>query len=686
MEQEKTTFPKKEEQQEDKKEEKTKTEINYAKDYTFDELPADWKKMINAKHDPKISKWFTEFQFRKIYIYQLNRLFSNPENNLKFSSNTVKIGFIDPDKIISTDAVEVNDYVTQLNQRNTSNVANTQAVFELTDSKALIFQDGTIPHNNQLFVLSIGEPANENNLDNLYILNSYVEPWKNPRLRNTKSILVTKVSNFTTNNGYPIIIRIQKQLDQDTKISGIKIKYPQTMLFGNIKLIGQINGIDAYTKSILEDDYINFPLLSMPTETDPKVRLLQWWFSEQILSWELVKQFITEKSVLDLIKIGGGTETRKEVIKNARATNFVLGTSTLGKNPPWPFPEKDNKLIKDKEAVLLAEIPTGIITFYVNVATVATFGDVEVEIQDAPAIDSLQKVLLNMITYTYNYYRNFDGATYNNGNPENEIAELRQKFEGQKPEDVITNLWKQWELDNPTYTNSEQAQNFKKIVLLLSKNILSKLSINTGLNDDVKILCPYYFELVSQPIHTEPGKIWEFKDCKVILKSEYFNFDIKDDQLNITMKNNDLSQNKLFTLDENQFNWLPIINELESNSIPSLLPKDWKLSDGEFHKYFINLIIKKENIELALNLYGKLKSTLYSKYEILNILSQISTNELSFNTEKPLNSIYEIEISGIYGYGNYNLILITDKNEEIKIDNINLFSSNEKISLIKIEL
>lgn len=95
MEQDKTTFLKKENQEKENQEKENKPEINYAKDHTFNELPADWKKLINAQHDPNINLWFTKFQFRKIYLYQLNRLFSNAENNLKFSSNTVKIGFID---------------------------------------------------------------------------------------------------------------------------------------------------------------------------------------------------------------------------------------------------------------------------------------------------------------------------------------------------------------------------------------------------------------------------------------------------------------------------------------------------------------------------------------------------------------------------------------------------------------
>ncbi|WJG70517.1 hypothetical protein [Spiroplasma ixodetis] len=87
----------------------------------------------------------------------------------------------------------------------------------------------------------------------------------------------------------------------------------------------------------------------MPIETQPKVRILQQWFSEQILPWNLAKQFIgQEKSVLDLIAIGGGTETRKEIINNARVTNAWLGyfLSTLDYHE-WPLPQE--KKLKDKE-------------------------------------------------------------------------------------------------------------------------------------------------------------------------------------------------------------------------------------------------------------------------------------------------------------------------------------------------
>ncbi len=82
---------------------------------------------------------------------------------------------------------------------------------------------------------------------------------------------------------------------------------------------------NVYPKLFVKDK-IAFPLLSMPIETQPKVRILQQWFSEQILPWNLAKQFIgQEKSVLDLIAIGGGTETRKEIINNAKITYAKIG-------------------------------------------------------------------------------------------------------------------------------------------------------------------------------------------------------------------------------------------------------------------------------------------------------------------------------------------------------------------------
>ncbi|WP_425381802.1 hypothetical protein [Spiroplasma endosymbiont of Polydrusus pterygomalis] len=668
-----TKFPQKQKQ----------TKLNQAdveNDYLIDNIPYDFTNMMRATSDLDINRAYDEFKKRTIYIYEIERLFKNNENNsLKFSANTIKIGFIDIEKVLKTTAVETSDFTMQLNQRASTNINDNTIEYSMTDIKNLIFQEIELLNQFKLYAVSINEPLTENNINNLYIINNYSQPYQNPKTRSTKSITIIKIKDFKTRDGYPIIIKLQKPLDKDIKVKGLKIKAPRSMIFGNIKVLGEVDNMQVYPKLFVKDK-IAFPLLSMPIETQPKVRILQQWFSEQILPWNLAKQFIgQEKSVLDLIAIGGGTETRKEIINNARVTYTKLGYKVTKSPQLWPLNEE--KELKDNE---VWHLPWTTADWVLNIATTNKFDDVELEINDKPLVDSLQKVLLDMLTYTYSYNRNFDGAEYNNGNPSNEIAKLRQKFEGQKPDDVITNLFKQWELDYPNYINLPQVQILKQIVIMLSKNIYSTMSINKGLNDDYKLLLPYYFELKSNPIHSTPDKVWEFKDVKVILKSEYFDF---ADINNIKLKNDDISQNELFKLDDNQFNWLSITNELESNNIPSLIPADWTLGNGEYGKYFTRAVINKTKIENALNLYGSNKSQLFSKLEFYKEILQIDNNsEFELQIENPINNLNRIEISGVFGAGHYDLILVTNK-QEINLKNINLFDKyNENTSYINLEI
>ncbi|BDT04630.1 hypothetical protein [Spiroplasma ixodetis] len=659
------------------------TKLNQAEvenDYLIDNIPYDFTNMMRATSDPDINRAYDEFKKRTLYIYEIERLFKNNENNsLKFSANTIKIGFIDIEKVLKTTAVETSDFTMQLNQRASTNINDNTIEYSMTDIKNLIFQEINLLNQFKLYAVSINEPLTENNIDNLYIINNYSQPYQNPKTRSTKSITIIKINDFKTRDGYPIIIKLQKPLNKDTKVIGLKIKAPRSMIFGNIKVLGEVDNMEVYPKLFVKDK-IAFPLLSMPIETQPKVRILQQWFSEQILPWNLAKQFIgQEKSVLDLIKISSGSVTRREVIKNARVTHAWLGyefSNVLGGK--WPL--KSQKELKDKEVWDFV----GESQFYQYVATNNKFDDIEVEIQDAPTVDSLQKVLLDMLTYTYTYNRNFDGISFKQGDENFDITKIRAKFENQKPDDIITNLFKQWELDYPNYISLPQVKIFKKIVIMLSKYIYSTLSINKGLNDDFKLLLPYYFEIKSNPIHSTPDKVWEFKDAKVVLKSEYFDF---SDINNIKLKNNDISQNELFKLDDNQFNWLSITNELESNNIPSLIPADWTLGNGEYGKYFTRTIINKNKIENALNLYGSNKSQLFSKLEFYKEILQIdNNNEFELQIENPINNLNRIEISGIFGAGNYDLILITDK-QEISLTNINLFDKyNDNISYINLEI
>lgn len=117
-------------------------------------------------------------------------------------------------------------------------------------------------------------------------------------------------------------------------------------------------GVYSYPASNIENASL-VPLLSMSIETNPNVRIFQYWFTESFLPWSIAKNYIQGKDILNLI---------------------------------------------DK--------------------------------------DSLKLVLLNYLTYRYNYDRKFQGAKYDEkGNPNNDGAKLKQKFERQKPEDVIDGLF-----------------------------------------------------------------------------------------------------------------------------------------------------------------------------------------------------------------------------------------------------
>ncbi|WP_338976272.1 hypothetical protein [Spiroplasma endosymbiont of Monopis laevigella] len=304
------------------------TKLNQAEvenDYLIDNIPYDFTNMMRATSDPDINRAYDEFKKRTIYIYEIERLFKNNENNsLKFSANTIKIGFIDIDKVLKTTAVETSDFTMQLNQRASTNINDNTIEYSMTDIKNLIFQEINLLNQFKLCAVSINEPLTENNIDNLYIINNYSQPYQNPKTRSTKSITIIKIKDFKTRDGYPIIIKLQKPLDKDTKVTGLKIKAPRSMIFGNIKVLGEVDNMEVYPKLFVKNK-IAFPLLSMPIETQPKVRILQQWFSEQILPWNLAKQFIgQEKSVLDLIKISSGSVTRREVINNARINSCLI--------------------------------------------------------------------------------------------------------------------------------------------------------------------------------------------------------------------------------------------------------------------------------------------------------------------------------------------------------------------------
>ncbi len=161
-----------------------------------------------------------------------------------------------------------------------------------------------------------------------------------------------------------------------------------------------------------------------------------------------------------------------------------------------------------------------------------------------------------------------------------------------------------------------------------------------------------------------------------------------DDEIKVTIKNKDISENKVYQLEANYFNWLSITNELETNNIPSLIPAEIKLSDGEYGKYLTNLIVSNNKIEEYLNYFSQWYRLLYSKAVWTSITKDLVEDniKITFYKHEKLFTLNQIEISGIWGDGNYDITIFTEK-EQININNLQLFNKNNgRMSLITLEI
>ncbi|WP_353487114.1 hypothetical protein, partial [Spiroplasma phoeniceum] len=149
-----------------------------------------------------------------------------------------------------------------------------------------------------------------------------------------------------------------------------------------------------------------------------------------------------------------------------------------------------------------------------------------------------------------------------------------------------------------------------------------------------------------------------------------------NDEIKVTVKNKDISENPIYQLEANYFNWLSITNELETNNIPSLIPAEIKLSDGEYGKYLTSLIVSSDKIEKYLNYFSQWYSLLYSKAVWTSMTNYLVEDniKITFYNHQKLFILNQIEISGIWGYGNYDIVIFIEKPNEkiIEEKNINL--------------
>ncbi|RUO86613.1 hypothetical protein [Spiroplasma endosymbiont of Megaselia nigra] len=112
------------------------------------------------------------------------------------------------------------------------------------------------------------------------------------------------------------------------------------------------------------------------------------------------------------------------------------------------------------------------------------------------------------------------------------------------------------------------------------------------------------------------------------------------------------------------------------------------MSDGEYGKYLTNLIISNNKLEEYLNYFSQWYRLLYSKAVWTSITKDLVEDiiKIIFYKNEKLFNLNQIEISGIWAYGNYDITIFTEK-EQITINNLQLFNkNNEKLSLITLEI
>lgn len=583
-----------------------KNSIN--KNFDIDAIPGDLPGLLADKNNPNISLWNNPNLVHTAYFYKLQKKYVDGKtSNFLISQNSINIAFIDEELAQEKKVVEVSNKVLLLSQQNLNIQSNDTNVFMQDDKIFLLSSKINNFSTNDLFVMSLDSPVTNSTINNLYLITNYVEPIDNTT--SIPEINVTKLSDYKTVTGNPINILLKKI----SNFNVIELNSENPFFFSVIKLW---NNKISLLESNMNSEQKIMPLIIMPIQTNPTNRFFDFWSTQNLfLEWQnddkkinlsnfIFNENAVEKGYInDLISFNEDPKKQEITFKNAIVKNNKIYHTSTSAQSGFPPPDPGTDVYGDfysfsSNWILNTETsqssaPYNTVGYFVRMEN--RYNDIILEFQDSIKEGSLVDLLKKMLVYNFVYKQRFDGADYDEqGKPKNQAAKLKEIFANQKPELVIWDLYSQWKLSHPTKNDSYQAKNFEKIIVMLSNDIICAGCINNGLNDDVKVILPYYFKLLSVPTKNNNDE-WEYLDIRVSLQSEYFVFDFSKSAI-VDIKNNNFSYNNWFKLNQNNFTWPEISKNLEANNIPSLLPKDISLSNGEFHKYFVKICIDKNQI------------------------------------------------------------------------------------------
>ncbi|ATZ18297.1 hypothetical protein [Mesoplasma melaleucae] len=480
------------------------------------------------------------------------------------------------------------------------------------------------------------------------------------------------------------------------KIKEISIETPAGALVGQIK---PVNKDGRFPKLYAKEGTQVFPKLTFPFQTQPVLSLIDYWNSDQIIPLNDILNFIKSKgkkyndsfSLADFLKLGKPSEKPVLRVDSGEKIRFyskgIREDGSYSMNGVWipknePYEEWIEFTKGSKIGYKVASGNPGAARLLNKI--IDDIYQVEVTPKEYTNYSAAFEVLLSMLTESFWKDNEFEGAIKTVDKDGQIIEEIddktiyvrSQKYAGQDRYSVTTNLWLAWKKVNQDLVINNQSiiKRIESVMAMLSGQLKCNYSINKGDNDDYKILLPYYFEL-QNPIEN-PNRNWvEYKDIIVKLKSSYFDITASE----IKPKLTPISENIVHKLEYNHYAFPELTKTIESASIPSSMPLDQQLANGEYSKYQLKSFSNnKDDIEKIKNQYGSGEIT----FNPLTNIYIINKGNFEF---KEVEAIKELIISSFYGSGKWKITLMTEANIEITL-NLNLFNkfdtNNSFVNLI----
>ncbi|WP_338970035.1 hypothetical protein [Spiroplasma endosymbiont of Labia minor] len=439
------------------------------------------------------------------------------------------------------------------------------------------------------------------------------------------------------------------------KIKAITVKSPDGTFLTSIKALEQ-NG--ARPPLFPDKNTFLFVRQMFPYQTSPTVELLDFWNSNQIVGFKEIFDYLDSQNVKyneefslgkflelgdvieggkDGITISGITEltinemavkydyssrtfpngspTRPES-KDALLTDFKLTTDN-NSSSKFNISVKPGEVNGFENKSVGVDIPTGWPANSIVTHTADNFvvkNPINITYTRGVLFDKTEfyQLIIDMLNFSYHAKNNFRGAIDLDKNTNQEIIKnidiYKLRDEAVKAGDVVTaisNRFDLWVNTHPELLKTAENRNILKrgkwVISALSNHIISNYSYNQGKSDDSKLILPFGLELTNTPDIKDPNEIptIPYATLTVKLISSYGNFS----ETNFEFDNvSSISVSKKYILASNIMAFPEIDNQIETSAIPSTIPGEVKLSNGEYSKY--NVFKTRFSNEYLLNQYG----------------------------------------------------------------------------------